>query len=280
MAEYLSRELIYELKTALVEAGLVESDARKDLLHGIHPGYAAALPTRSNPLLQIWSDLEDMNSVAFLEDSQVPLRIWLSNATHFLKITGRPEQALFQKALDQVVMESEHRLKAVGGVGAHPDPVSREYYLDLLRNFLRPLQGVLHLTQQIFDGLRDQQDLLALELRPKHLQAYFAALPDSDPRKYLWALKIEELQEQNRLGGALVEKYYGRIVLDEFREVCDKYRHHVKDWAIVWQHLKDEAPLDDSSMHLDNLWSPRFPAGMEAALDKEIALVKQRAGEI
>lgn len=280
MAEYLSREVILELKTAIVEAGLHHPSDRDILLYGIQPGYAAALPTRSSPLLQIWSDLEDMNGVAFLANQQVPLCVWLGNAVHLLKTMGRTEAALFQKALAHVIEESQRRLEAVPDVGIYADPVSRAYYLDLLHNFLLPLQGILRLSRHIFESLRDEQELQALELHPARLQGYFAALPDEDPRKALWTLRIDALQEQNRLGAELVERHYGRIVSDGFRIACDLYRQHVTDWAIVWQGLKGQTVLEEPFASLHTLWAPSFPAGLDEVLDSEILVVKQRAGEI
>lgn len=280
MADYLSRELILELKTAIVEAELFQPGVRDILLYGLDPGYLAALPTRASPLLQIWSDLEDMNGVAFLETQQVPLCIWLGNAVHYLKTTGRAEVVVFHKALAQVMVESEHRLEAVPGAGFYADPVARAYYLDLLRNFLLPFQGVLRLTRHIFEGLRDERELHALELHPGRLQAYFAALPEEDPRKHLWNLRIDELQEQNRRGAELVEKHYGRIISDGFRIACDLYRQHVTDWAMVWRGLKGQLTLEEPYASLHTLWAPSFPAGLDEALDAETQLVKQRAGEI
>lgn len=90
------------LTDLLVPAGLATSDARDELLQGIHPGYVASLPLRSSPLDQVRSDLASMNQVPALVDGQVPLRIWLENAVSRLRREYRPEVARFQSALTEL----------------------------------------------------------------------------------------------------------------------------------------------------------------------------------
>jgi formylglycine-generating enzyme required for sulfatase activity len=127
MPDYLSRDTIFALKKAIVDGGMAQLGVREDLLKGIHPGYVGLLPLRPSPLEQIWSDLDVMNGVSSLEDGQVPLRIWLSNAVDRLKSSGRPERTAFQSALDQVVPESERRLQALAAQELGPRPARITY---------------------------------------------------------------------------------------------------------------------------------------------------------
>ncbi len=106
MAAYLSKETLFTLIQAIVGANMATHDGREQLLMGIHPGYRASLPTRSDPFNQIWSDLEQMNSAPRLADGEAPLRLWLLNAAQRFHIQGRAaEQALFDSARATVEAE-------------------------------------------------------------------------------------------------------------------------------------------------------------------------------
>ena len=103
---YLPNETIYLLTDAALSAGLTTPDARDDLLMGISAGYAASLPSRNNPLDQIRSDLVEMNRVPYLIGNEVPLQLWLENAVQRLRRTRRPEQSVFQTALERVAAQA------------------------------------------------------------------------------------------------------------------------------------------------------------------------------
>jgi len=107
MSSYLSNEQLYELIKAAMDADLTTPGVRDSLLMGINRGYVNRLPVRESPLDQLCSNLVHMNSTSYLAGSnEVPLRIWLENATHHLRITGRPEVALLQRLLDEVTAKS------------------------------------------------------------------------------------------------------------------------------------------------------------------------------
>ncbi len=107
MTIYLTNEELKDLIKAAVDADLTAPGLRDSLLMGIHRGYVNTLPVRESPLEQLRSDLARMNSTPYLAGSEeVPLRIWLGNATHHLRLTGRLEVALLQRLLDEVDAKS------------------------------------------------------------------------------------------------------------------------------------------------------------------------------
>jgi formylglycine-generating enzyme required for sulfatase activity len=107
MTRHLDIDIINNLVQALVEAAMATRDVRESLLAGIHPGYVSTLPERQNIQHQLRSDLDHMNRVDSLERGEVPLKIWLANALHSLKLAGRTEQTLFQQALDAVTSRAQ-----------------------------------------------------------------------------------------------------------------------------------------------------------------------------
>jgi V8-like Glu-specific endopeptidase len=116
MSNYLPVEQIHKLTDAILSGGLSTPDARDDLLAGINRGYVVALPVRHSILDQIRSDLNEMNGVPYLLGNEVPLKIWLANAVHRLRASVRPEQALFQQALNDVAAKSEAIIAEAEGI--------------------------------------------------------------------------------------------------------------------------------------------------------------------
>jgi hypothetical protein len=280
MSFYLPQETILNLVQGLVDAGMCTDEVRDSLLAHIDKGYRASLPSKGNTLEQVWSDLSVMNGVPFLSNGQVPLRIWLTAAVQRLKVSGLPQRALFQKVLNGVVTDSEHRIEE-GTTAGQIDPslpvaigASREDYRTILENFLVPFEGILRFTRVIFDKLRDDR-LAYLEYHPGRLQDFFASLPEGDQRKDLWMKYIELLQKKNRRAVELIEQFYGRIVLDEFRAACDEYLLHAEGWELAWQELKGRTVASATS---EVLRASPFPGGLEDALTAEFAEVRHRAG--
>jgi hypothetical protein len=153
----------------------------------------------------------------------------------------------------------------------------REKYQSLLVDFLRPLQGVLIQTQALFGKLRDDRELSSLEYHPGRLQQHFASLADDDPRKMLWRAHIALLQEHNRRAVELIERHYGRIVLPEFRAVCDQFIQHAREWKVMWKALSEEGSVPAALSVSGTLMAPQFPADMETLLKLEMEAVEKRA---
>jgi len=154
----------------------------------------------------------------------------------------------------------------------------REKYRTLLEDFLLPFEAALKLTQGVFEKLRDDRELSNLEYHPGRLQQFFATLSDDDPRKHRWKAYIEWLQAENRHSEELIERFYGRIVLGEFKEACDRFVAHAKEWEVMWKALTSGGAIPSSLDESGKLNAPQFPIGLEQALQKELTEVKRRAG--
>ena len=136
----------------------------------------------------------------------------------------------------------------------------------LVEDFLVPLQGILKTTKVIFDDLRGDSMIRNFEGSPSALQQSFDALPNEDPRKHLWKSQIDLLQTENRRAIELVERFYGKILTKEFRDACDRFLLHAKEWEVVWKALAGpqvQPPLVDPQK---NLYAPEFPEGLERAM--------------
>jgi hypothetical protein len=155
----------------------------------------------------------------------------------------------------------------------------RERFRSVLEEFLLPLEGTLKTTKEIFDHLRDDNELRNLEYHPEHLRQFFASRPDDDPRKHLWKFQIEGLHEQNRRAAELIQKFRGKIVLKSFRDACDQLLLQVQQWQVVWNALIGTGTATADLQNAPRLYAPEFPAGLEAALQEEIREVRRRAGE-
>ena len=163
-----------------------------------------------------------------------------------------------------------------------------QYYLNLRRttqrdfktqveDFLLPLQGVLQVTKHLFDNLRVDREFSKLEYHPSRLQKSFAALQDDDPRKHLWRAQIEGLHAENKRGVDLIQKFYGRILLPDFRQAWDEFFIHAKEWELMWTALKDGGAVPVFLDTSQRLYAPQFPKGFEAALQSELREVKKLA---
>lgn len=87
-------DLLFELQTAVINAGLVGS--RGALLAGLDPTFVASLPGAPNPAAQLRTDLVELNR-AVLADGTRPIRVWLRNAD---QLAGpRIEARTFRRAL-------------------------------------------------------------------------------------------------------------------------------------------------------------------------------------
>jgi hypothetical protein len=101
------------------------------------------------------------------------------------------------------------------------------------RRLLLPFEAILKTTQGIFNKLSEDREVKKLEYNPGEVQRFFASLPNDDDRKHLWKSYIEWLQTENRRAVELIERFYGRIVLKEFKDACDEFLAHAKEWELV-----------------------------------------------
>lgn len=154
-----------------------------------------------------------------------------------------------------------------------------EKFRTLLEDFLLPFEATLKTTERIFNKLRDERELSNLEYHPGRLQQFFASLPDEDPRKHLWKSYIDWLQTENRRAVELIERFYGRIVLREFKDACGEFMVHAKEWEVIWKALIGSGTVPSSLNTPGTLMAPHFPIGFEKALQDELAEVRRRAGQ-
>ncbi|MCP4622155.1 MAG: hypothetical protein GY850_01330 [bacterium] len=80
----------------------------------------------------------------------------------------------------------------------------------------------------------------------------------------------------NSLAIQLIDRYRGKIVLEEFKIACEKFRDHVKTWEDVWKLVLQSKPMASSIGR--RLIVPPFPKELNDALRDEIEEVKRRAG--
>ncbi|MEV6398998.1 trypsin-like peptidase domain-containing protein [Streptomyces sp. NPDC051907] len=98
---YLTQDEIRELKDAALDTStLTDPQVRPLLLAGVMRKYTATLPMLPQPILQVHSDLNQMNGVERLVNGQVPLELWLRNAVGL--VTEEGPLAVLNRALDEV----------------------------------------------------------------------------------------------------------------------------------------------------------------------------------
>jgi endonuclease G, mitochondrial len=111
---YLTPQQITELTKAAVSGGLIDVP-RQVLLAGIPPTFAATLPRVDSPLDQFTLDLVRVNGVERMAGGEVPAVILLRNAAERLRLVGREEAEVFERALNSVT-------NAAAGLPRLPDP--------------------------------------------------------------------------------------------------------------------------------------------------------------
>jgi endonuclease G, mitochondrial len=97
---YLTNQEIDELTKAALESGLL-AVPRQTLLAGIPPGFANALPVAANPLDQFVLDLVEVNRVQRMAGGEVPVLIFLENASARLRLQDRVEVRVFERILSR-----------------------------------------------------------------------------------------------------------------------------------------------------------------------------------
>ncbi|MFP2904606.1 trypsin-like peptidase domain-containing protein [Pyxidicoccus sp. 3LFB2] len=94
-------ERLRELKQAAEDAGLVGAPKRDALLMGLNTKYRYGfLKDLPNPLDQLGSDLNQLNTVDRLTDNTVPMAVWLQNAVDNTVVDGAAQ--ILQRALNEV----------------------------------------------------------------------------------------------------------------------------------------------------------------------------------
>ena len=104
---YLKQDKIHELLENIIGSQMNTDVVRVELLTTIHPGFVAQLPDQGNATQKMRADLSIMNNVPYLQDYEVPLRIWLQNAIYRLRSGFRPEVKYFEQILEEVTIRSQ-----------------------------------------------------------------------------------------------------------------------------------------------------------------------------
>lgn len=112
---YLDLNTIHTLMNGIVQSQMNTDVVRSELLTNIHPGFVAQLPAQGNPTEKIRGDLTSMNIVPYLEDFEVPLRLWLQNAIYRLRSGFRPERVYFEQILEGVTTQSQALIQEARG---------------------------------------------------------------------------------------------------------------------------------------------------------------------
>lgn len=102
---YLASREIQELTRAAVSGGLLQAP-REVLLHGIPPAFVATLPVGLPPRDQFMVDLLRVSEVERMAGGSVPVVILLRNAADRLRLLGRDEAQVFERALSRVTNAS------------------------------------------------------------------------------------------------------------------------------------------------------------------------------
>jgi len=92
---------LHEIASAIISDIGYSPDIRKIFLSSIHPDFRLLFPAIQVELLQIRTDLENLNRVERLSDGTVPMQLWLDEAARFVK-PFPTTSALIQKSLAEV----------------------------------------------------------------------------------------------------------------------------------------------------------------------------------
>jgi endonuclease G len=112
---YLDLDTLHKLMECIVNSQMNTEVVRAELLTTIHPGFVAQLPGQGNPTEKIRGDLTTMNTVPYLENYEVPLRLWLQNALYRLRSSFRPERVYFEQVLEDVTAQSQALIQETQG---------------------------------------------------------------------------------------------------------------------------------------------------------------------
>jgi hypothetical protein len=156
--------------------------------------------------------------------------------------------------------------------------LERQRYRAILDNFIGPFEGISKDTRKIFDELTDDRELPLLEYYPQRLEHYFSSLPNDDPRKLLWKVRVQRLLLKNGQAVELIRRFRGQMVLDSFKKACDKFVYHAEQWEDLWKAVEGSRPWPNSKDTPEGPFAERFPSELEPALQDELAEVKRRAG--
>jgi endonuclease G, mitochondrial len=98
---YLTNQEIGELTEAALNGGLLDVP-RQLLLDGIPSGFAATMARTDSPLNQFRLDLVNVSKVERMAGGEVPVLTLLQNAAAQLRLLGRTEAGVFERALSRI----------------------------------------------------------------------------------------------------------------------------------------------------------------------------------
>ena len=101
---FLPQNRVDEIADAVLLRIGYAATTRDALFANIDNGYKNMMPVLPIPLMQIKSDLQDLNNTQKLVDGTVPFQIWLRNAGSFLK--PFVESKIIQQALEDITNQS------------------------------------------------------------------------------------------------------------------------------------------------------------------------------
>ena len=153
----------------------------------------------------------------------------------------------------------------------------KERYEDILEDFLIPFESNLQANRSRFNELIKDTGLTHIELLPKDLQEAFQSLPDNDVRIVQWHVDIDHLMEYNNRSIQLINRYLGKIVLDDFKSACEKFRNHAEKWEDVWKLVLKKELMPPSVGN--KLLAPPFPKELNDKIRDEIKEIKRLAGK-
>lgn len=110
MSDYLSREEITKLVQIAARHGMGQTAVRELLFAFINLDFYTNLPLHASPRDQVNSDLIRLNRTTFLRNYEVPLLLWLTEATQRLQSGDFRDLRVFEKALETVALESQRRI--------------------------------------------------------------------------------------------------------------------------------------------------------------------------
>jgi len=146
----------------------------------------------------------------------------------------------------------------------------RKYYQNILESFLIPFEGILNQTRLISQELLCNEKYL--EYFPNKLENDFNALPDTDPRKFVWRQRIERLHAENLHAIELINRFYDKIMTNDFKKACDQFKFHVGQWEDVWRTKEGQTPSEGEEKPYR---ANPFPDEIETSLNAEIEKVKK-----
>jgi len=139
------------------------------------------------------------------------------------------------------------------------------------RDFLIPLQNILHFNKRYRDRLLEDNLLQELEYAPDYVQRFFADRSSGDPRRYIWKAQIATIMNENEKVIELIDRYGGRTEDPSFEQALQDFKHHARLWKDTWESILGVEPVGPGITTEDQL-APKFPAELNSLLDRQVDL--------